>query len=693
MQINYYIIPFILGLIISTGFILYVLKTKPTSNYRVLVALASGCLWWLLFSLLDIISMDTAYKILWNHLSFIGVVTVTLSFFSFTVQYVMGKKWLTWKNILAICIIPVAFLVLDFTNKYHWLSITDYRIQVIDGYSFLVKQYGPVFWTWTVYAYLLIILSYYLLIRMLVISLRYYKWYSLLLIIASTLPISANIIYLSEALPLSHYDPTPIALVLSIVIILYGMTRLKIGELMPFTRESLVENMQDGMILLNSENRIIDFNSVADYLIGDGRSTNHRGRYIGEVWKKYGDDFEEIAKYKTEYREIPILRDNKKTIYEMQISPFYDYRNKITNKLITFRDITERKKAEERIIFLSFHDKLTGLYNRAYFEEELSRLDTARHLPLSFLIGDINGLKLVNDAFGHSEGDNILKKVSRILKKNCRECDIIARWGGDEFAILLPNTDKDLAESIAKRIRSACNRTKDQKIPLSISLGIAAKEKKDEQVDDVIRRAEDRMYRSKLLEKKSIANSIISSLERTLQEKSHETKEHADRLKYWAVKIGRKLDLPESRIDELILLSSLHDIGKIIIPDEILNKKEELSKEEWKLIKKHPEAGHNIAESSSQLAPISEAILCHHEWWDGSGYPYGIKGESIPLTARIIAVVDAYDVICNGRIYKDASSNGNALEELKRFSGKQFDPKIVDIFLKIIDSENICYKR
>ncbi|HWP95477.1 MAG TPA: diguanylate cyclase [Syntrophomonadaceae bacterium] len=340
-------------------------------------------------------------------------------------------------------------------------------------------------------------------------------------------------------------------------------------------------------------------------------------------------------------------------------------------------DITHRKQAEEEIKYLSFHDKLTGLYNRAYFEEELKRMDAESQLPISLIMGDVNGLKLINDALGHQEGDNLLIGVACILKESCRQEDIVARWGGDEFIILLPGCDMDDAVQVSERIKTGCKGFDTLPIPTSISLGMATKSVLARDVKEIIKEAEDKMYRNKLLEDRSTRSSFPVSLQRTLWTRSHETEAHCRRMQEMALRIGQAIGLPDSELDNLRLLAVLHDIGKIAIANSILDKPGKLTPEEWDTIKKHPEIGYRIALSSVEMAPIAEVILHHHERWDGTGYPLGIRGNEIPLLSRIIAIADSYDVMINGRPYQEAVSQEKAWCEIARCAGSQFDPDLV----------------
>ena len=356
----------------------------------------------------------------------------------------------------------------------------------------------------------------------------------------------------------------------------------------------------------------------------------------------------------------------------------------VTGATFMAREITERREAEERLKYLSFHDILTGLYNRSYFEEEIKRLDTKRQTPLSIIMGDINGLKIVNDTFGHQEGDRLLIDATMILKKICRKEDIVCRFGGDEFAVLLPKTKRETAERICNRLRKACEKTERELAPIRFALGVATREDVDQTFDVVLRDAEHMMYRDKPLDSRSTRFAMITSFQRALAEKSAETLEHGRRIQDLVTEIGNRLSLSGIELGELNLLAALHDIGQIAIPADILMKPCYLTEDEWELMKRHPEIGERIARSVPDLVSIAEAILSHHERWDGTGYPRGLKGEQIPLLSRIFAIADTYDVMTNGRPYKKAIPPGEAVKEIEKFASTQFDPELVKLFVETL---------
>jgi len=347
-------------------------------------------------------------------------------------------------------------------------------------------------------------------------------------------------------------------------------------------------------------------------------------------------------------------------------------------------DISQRKLAEEKVRHMSFHDQLTDLYNRHYLEEEFKRLDTLRQLPLSIIIADVNGLKLVNDTYGHLIGDQLLRKAAEIVRENSRSEDIVARWGGDEFVILLPQTGALEAEIIRKRISEGCKNALIEDFPVSLALGSATRADLTKSVTELLKEAEDMMYEMKLTESRSTKSAVLGALLKTLAAKSYETETHTRNMQEIAVKIGRTLGLPDSEINRLILLITLHDIGKINIPEDILTKEGPLTEEEWEIMKKHPETGHRIAMATEEFAHVAEDILSHHERFDGLGYPRKLKGVAIPLLARITAVADAFEVMSNGRPYKKAMTREEIIAEYKNCSGSHFDPEMVEILLSLL---------
>lgn len=347
----------------------------------------------------------------------------------------------------------------------------------------------------------------------------------------------------------------------------------------------------------------------------------------------------------------------------------------ILNNIIS--DALNRFMSDQEILHLSYHDKLTGLYNRRFFEEELKRLDTPRQLPLSVIIGDVNGLKITNDVFGHLVGDKLLMAIAGIFTESCREGDVIARWGGDEFVILLPQTPPATVGEICRRIQLGASQEMDLPVQVSVSLGYATKTHENQLMEQVLNSAEDWMYRRKLMESRSFRSAMVKSLISTLAEKSFETIGHTERMGGLSALIGRGMGLSDEELETLNLLAMIHDIGKVAISEEILTKPGPLNGEEWAEVRRHSEIGYRIAQSTAELGQMADLILGHHERWDGAGYPNGLAGESIPKLSRIVAVVDAYDVMTHSRPYREAVTPQEALAEIRRCAGTQFDPRVV----------------
>jgi diguanylate cyclase (GGDEF)-like protein len=297
-------------------------------------------------------------------------------------------------------------------------------------------------------------------------------------------------------------------------------------------------------------------------------------------------------------------------------------------------------------------------------------------------MGDVNGLKLINDSFGHDKGDELLKKVGEAIKLGCRSDDIIARLAGDEFVIILPKTNLVETEKIIKRITDLLLNQKVESINISISFGYATKNNEEEKIQEVFKKAEDHMYKKKIFESASVRAETINVIINTLYEKNKREEEHSYRVSELCKAIGQALGLPKHEIEDLKLIGLLHDIGKIAIDENILNKPGKLTEDEWKEIKRHPEVAFRILNTVNDISDMAKYVLFHHERWDGNGYPKGLKGEEIPFVSRIISIADAYDAMTSDRSYRSACSQKFAVEELQKNAGTQFDSNLVNIFIE-----------
>jgi diguanylate cyclase (GGDEF)-like protein/PAS domain S-box-containing protein len=463
--------------------------------------------------------------------------------------------------------------------------------------------------------------------------------------------------------------------------------------------ETTLVSVGDGVISCDKEGHVLFINRVAEELSGWTKN-DAIGKPIETVFniindinrEKAGNIVAEVIDTK-EIHELDnhtllIARDGSERTIEDSAAPIIDENGDVLGVVLVFRDYTEKKQKLDQIEYLSYHDQLTGLYNRRFYEEELCRMDTPRNLPMSLIMGDVNGLKLVNDSFGHVMGDELLKKAAATITKACRADDVVARLGGDEFVVLLPKTDQVEAEQVIARIEDLAKTEKVGTVELSISFGFETKLDAEEDIQRIFKRAEDYMYRRKLTESLGMRNKTVGMVIETLFDKYQKEMFHSERVSRLSAEVGTKIGLNSKDSHDLQTAGLMHDIGKIGIAEGILDKSEKLSEQDWIEIRRHPEIGYRILSSANEFAEIADHILEHHEHWDGSGYPKGLKGEEISLEARIIAIADAYDAMTKMRLHMNDLTVEEAIEEINRCSGTQFDPEIARVFINMIENEN-----
>ncbi|MGM0421450.1 MAG: HD domain-containing phosphohydrolase [Bacillota bacterium] len=449
-------------------------------------------------------------------------------------------------------------------------------------------------------------------------------------------------------------------------------------------------SIPDGVMIVNSTGQVEFLNPAGETLTG-WKQEAARGEHYSKVMQlshaaevDFADPFKlnEDSFTSQEIEEGVVLtgKDGCRYYLEASVSPLKNNEGEIKGKVIIFRDATEKIKEKAKREYLIFHDSLTGIYNRNFFIEELSRLDTSRNLPISIVMADLNDLKLTNDIFGDAAGDRLIQQAAESFKEACRDDDIIARWGGDEFVVLLPQTGEEGAKQVITRVQDTFASKALASLTAGISLGVSTKTKPEGEFCELLDDAEIQMYSNKIADRMSSDNDNVDKIIALLYEKSRREKDHAENVADLALALGKKMKLEGEALKQLQDAALFHDIGKVALSAELLNKEDEFTSNEYREFKLHPVISYRILNYFAQTKSIAEYALSHHENWDGSGYPRGIEAEEIPLYSRIIAVVEAYEKLTRFDSSRSIFSKEEVLFELDKQAGKKLDPELVRLF-------------
>lgn len=403
-----------------------------------------------------------------------------------------------------------------------------------------------------------------------------------------------------------------------------------------------------------------------------------------EFLKKCNDGDKKVLETKKAiYLEEKIMGENfNYRVFQTIKTPIIDENGNMHGIIGSARDITKQKELEEKLIFLSYKDSLTGLYNRTYFQEEINNISKQKKFRVGVVVGDLNGLKLINDTYGHTKGDTYIATMAKILEDIAlNKNGIVFRWGGDEFITLLSDAKESDCKNFIEEIKQVCEGIEGLGFNLSISQGYAIFDNENNNIDEVIKKADEMLYKNKENSKRSTTRRMLDRIKDELYKKGIESANHTNNVVNNCIKMAEIMNLRYDEIQKIRLLGLMHDIGKSGIDEKILLKKEKLTDIEYNIVKSQVEIGHKIATMIPQISHIAKEILSHHERWDGKGYPNGLKEEEIPLLSRILSVVHSYDVMTEGSAYKQKITKQEAIKILKENAGTQFDPNIVDIFI------------
>ena len=484
----------------------------------------------------------------------------------------------------------------------------------------------------------------------------------------------------------AHMDLTPIFYVMvGLLLYYYNFNYLRSATL-SITRNMIFEHLEDPIILFDYEGLMVDHSILLEKIMPNHAWIN--GRLTLEEFIRE-QDFPGLSgvEYDQEF-DWSYTENNKPRILECHFSCLKDEVGRLIGRLFVFHDVTTHRQTYFELEKSMLYDSVTGFFNKQSFYTQMPQWDDDEYWPTSLVVCNVDGMRGINEAYGTEYGDGVMKQIARYIRRRAGENSFCAKMDNGDIVVVFERTSDADASEIMENIRDEVLDFYDR-MPVSLEYGIATKDSAATSMEKLLQDARTSMQNKKMLKEKSASSSLVNSLKQTLAESDFQTEEHVERTRKMAARLGREMGLSDAIIGRLELLAALHDIGKVAIPQDIIKKKGKLTPEERKVIEQHTVKGYRIAKSSPELAEIADGILCHHEKWDGTGYPNGLKGEQIPLIARVIAAVDSHDVMVNDRPYHKGMPEADAIAELRRCSGTQFDPHVVEVFTRLLEREEL----
>jgi len=448
--------------------------------------------------------------------------------------------------------------------------------------------------------------------------------------------------------------------------------------------KELFENAPIGYIVINKSLGIKKWNKRFSVISGKTSFSSFESLVVPQDQDKFYFFRKKLMILGTERCHLRILNNKNHEVPILLVGQRHPIEK--DNYLLAVIDESREAQYRHKIQYLSYRDELTGLYNRRFAEEEIHRLDDDRRLPLSVVSIDINSLKLANDTLGHSFGDSLIQKTAEVITKISRKGDLVARVGGDEFLMVLPQTDAEQCREIVARYQEHKDHLVINDLPFTLSLGSATKLVPQDNIYSIIKEADRRMYANKGREDRKI---LVENLLKFLFRKSSIEEAHAQSVSALAERFGRALGLSLNDQEILKTAGLMHDIGKVSLDLDILSRESMVHPQDFDDIRRHSEVGYHILSSTNVFADIAPLIYAHHERVDGTGYPRQLRGDQIPYLARILSICDSYAEMLVKRPYKSALSVQRAIKELENQAGKQFDSQLVHAFIKHVLQEDL----
>ena len=492
--------PLILALLISTavmaGLALYVWRDSGrqaiTPRFSNVLILAS--IWSFGFAL-EIAADSLDAKVFFSNIQFVAIALLPVAVISLAMKFT-GRVRIYRIGMILSGVFAAITILLVLTGRLHSLFRYDYSLVQTQNFTQLVGVDGPWYYVFAITANLTMLASFWILVDYMFRAPRLYRRQALMMVLALLLPQISNTLYLFGVTPLAHFNFTPFVFLVSGVIIFLGVVEVQLLEVVPVARATIIDKMQDSIIVMDGHNRVVDINPVGCRLV-EQSIDEVIGQPIQKVVARWPEVMHLYGSASQAQGEIKIVEEYGTFYYELQIFPILAPGGRVSGRLAIIRNITDRKRTEEELRYLGTHDALTGLYNQAFFEAEMSRLEKSRQYPISIIMIELNGVKATNDNYGHDAGDQLFRLTGKILRFIIRNEDIVARIGGDEFAILLPKTDEKAVSGVVKRLRMAvAEHPVEGPTRLSMSIGFATATQVGE-IRSTLKLADDRMYEDK----------------------------------------------------------------------------------------------------------------------------------------------------------------------------------------------------